>query len=198
MDANLRYTAVMVLSFMFGGFLLTTYAFTAYTMLWTSENTIILDGINHTEQAINDSRMTERREIDHSREVPGFPPFIQKRPIRENIDPIEFLTSPFMMFTLIGGLVSMAGAISIRTLTHKKAVIKLKEDLKELYLTDEEKKVMSILEAASPDMTQKELTDRTMYSRVKVHRLLQRLEAKKLIRRIPCGQTYKILVEENG
>ncbi len=198
METNLGHTVVMVLSFMFGGFLLTTYAFTAYTVLWSTETGAATADANRTGQETNASWTADRRDMGRGREVPGFPPFIQGRPIREKIDPIDFLTSPFMMFTLIGGLVSMAGAISIRTLTHKKAVTKLKEDLMELYLTDEEKKVMSILESASPDMTQKELTDRTRYSRVKVHRLLLRLEAKRLIRRIPCGQTYKILIAENS
>jgi uncharacterized membrane protein len=197
MENNAKYTAVMVLSFMLGGFLMVTYLFMAYSMLWDTSN-LALE--NQTEYPANWSRAGNNvAEASHTerfnRELPGMPPFIPRRALREQMGAIDILASPLMMFSLVGGLISIAAAISIRTLTHKKEIKKLKDDLTDLYLTDEEKKVMKQLEAASSEMTQRELTERMGFSRVKTHRLLQRLEAKKLIRKIPCGQTYKLLVE---
>jgi len=183
----------MVLAFMFGGFLLTTYAFTAYSTLWGSDisQPPHNESVNGSRDGVNESSDQHR----FSREVPGMPPFIPRRVLGEGISPLEMLTSPFMMFSLIGGLISIGSGISIRNLMHKKQIRKVKEDLTELYLTEEEKKVMSHLESVESEMTQKELTDRTGYSRVKVHRIIQKLEAKKLVRKIPYGQTNKIILE---
>ncbi|MFH1054550.1 MAG: MarR family transcriptional regulator [Candidatus Altiarchaeota archaeon] len=190
MEKNLKYTAIMVLSFMLGGFLLSTYSFMAYSILWSSESNIL----EYSRNNVTDVRETSTTRF--AREVPGLPPFIPRRLMAEHMNPFDILTSPLMMFCLVGGLISMSSALSIWTLTHNRAMRKVKEDLTELYLTDEEKQVMAKLGASSTEMTQKELTDRMGYSRVKTHRILQRLETKKLIRKIPNGQTYKIVIED--
>ncbi len=70
----------------------------------------------------------------------------------------------------------------------------IKKELKELYLNPEEKKVLSEIETSNGQLTQKELTDRTGYSRVKIHRILEKLETKKIIKRIPYGLTNKIIL----
>jgi len=196
MDNNVKYTVVMVLSFMFGGFLLVTYAFMAYSIIWDTGG-VPLAPLEYRNETRNDFNMSDDHDRRQPREVPGMPPFIPRRVLaRNNMNPLEILISPFMMFALVGGLISLAAAISIWTLTHKRALKKMKEDLKELYLTDEEKKVMAKLGESVEEMTQRELTERMRFSRVKTHRILQRLETKKLIRKIPCGQTYKIVVED--
>ncbi|VVB53597.1 Uncharacterised protein [uncultured archaeon] len=205
MESNLKYTVVMVLAFMLSGFMLSTYVFSAYSMLWDSReppHDLPFSNPNNTVNLSNAAENLtfpnhETSQVRPTRELPEIPPFIPRRTMmRGSTSLIELLLSPFMMFLLIGGLISLSSAIAIRTLTHKKAIKKLKDDLTELYLTDEEKKVVTVLQSASSEMTQKELTDRMGYSRVKTHRVLQRLESKKIIRKIPNGQTHKILLED--
>lgn len=88
----------------------------------------------------------------------------------------------------------MANGFVIRALTHEKEIKKVKSDMKSLFLIPEEKHLISELEKSGGELTQKELTDITGYSRVKVHRIIQKLESKKLIRKVPYGQTNKILI----
>jgi len=104
------------------------------------------------------------------------------------------MTAPLPLFVLLGGLISIASGVAIRNLTHEKEVKKLKRDLTELYLTDEEKKLLGEIERAG-SITQKELTDVTGYSRVKVHRILEKLESRRVVKRVPYGLTNKVVLE---
>ena len=158
-----KYTIIMVLSFIYGGFLLIVYLFMAYSMLWRGE-------------------------------VVGVPPFSSRRFDNAHMEPITMLTSPLLLFILAGGLISIANGIAIRSLTHEKEIKKVKAELTSLYLTPEEKHVISELENSKGELTQKELCDRTGCSRVKIHRIMQKLESKKIIRKIPYGQTNKIIL----
>jgi len=160
-----KYTIIMVLSFIYGGFLLVVYLFMVYSILWRGE-------------------------------VLGVPPFYPRRFGHEHINPVAMLTSPFLLFSLAGALISLANAIAIRSLTHEKEIKKVKTNMKSLFLTPEEKHLISELEKSGGELTQKELTSLTGYSRVKVHRILQKLESKKIIRKIPQGQTNRILIIE--
>ena len=196
-EMETKHTIVMVLLFIFGGFLLTNYVFTAYSLIWASE-TPQTDNITtaSTNSSYTGPNTGEYHSERQDREIPGVPPFIPRRILqREQLNPIDILISPSLIFNLIGGLISIAGAITIRSLTHTKEIKRMRKDLAELYLTDEEKEVMKEIEKAGAEVTQKELTDRTGYSRVKMHRIIQKLEAKKIIRKIPCGQTNKIILE---
>jgi uncharacterized membrane protein len=186
-----KHTLVMVLLFIFGGFLLVNYVFTTYSLIWVGE-------APQTENmtALSANRTGEYHPERQSREIPGVPPFIPRRTFqREQLNPLDILIAPSMMFNLVGGLISIAGAITIRGLTHTKELRKMRKDLADLYLTDEEKEVMAEIEKVGAEVTQKELTDRTGYSRVKMHRVIQKLESKKIVRKIPCGQTNKIILE---
>jgi uncharacterized membrane protein len=64
-----------------------------------------------------------------------------------------------------------------------------------VYLTPEEKKLIQELEKANGALTQKALTEATKYSRVKIHRLIKNLESKKIIKKLPGGQTNQIILE---
>jgi uncharacterized membrane protein len=55
---------------------------------------------------------------------------------------------------------------------------------------------MEELKKAGGELTQKNLTEITGYSRVKTHRVIQKLEEKKIVRKIPNGQTNKIVLEK--
>ncbi len=156
---------LMVLSFIYGGFLIASYIIMVYSIVWRGE-------------------------------VFGIPPFTPRRFGGGDVGAISMMTSPLLLLILAGGLISIANGIAIRSLTHKREIKKVKADLKSLYLTPEEKHLVSELEESGGELTQKELTLRTDYSRVKIHRTLQKLESKKIIKKIPYGQTNKIILME--
>lgn len=110
------------------------------------------------------------------------------------IDPIRMLTSPVLLTMLAGGIICIANGIAMRSLIHEREMKQLNENLKKLYLTPEEKEIVDELERAGGEITQNELTERTRYSRVKTHRTLQKLESKKIIQKIPYGQTNKVIL----
>lgn len=196
------YTILMVLSFIYGGFLLATYCFMAYSVLWRGEvfGIPVFEGgpnmpvlMEEKEHIVLDNRtegesMLLRNETNETHHPPKGLLF------QGRTAPLKMLTSPFLMLILAGGVISIANGIAIRSLTHEKEVKQLKENLKKLYLTPEEKNIIDELESSKGEITQKELTERTGYSRVKTHRTLEKLESKKIIQRIPYGQTNKVIL----
>jgi len=79
----------------------------------------------------------------------------------------------------------------------KKEVKKMTQlKLTEMLLSPEEKLIIEELTKAGGELTQKNLTEITGYSRVKTHRVIQKLEEKKIIKKIPNGQTNKIILEK--
>jgi uncharacterized membrane protein len=193
------YTIIMILSFIYGGFLLATYCFMSYSILWRGEvfgipvfeggpDMPILTG--EQQQVVIGNKSVEEviilnNETYNRTRVP---------PRHRQVDPARMLTSPLFLAILAGGLICIANGIAIRTLTHEKEMKQLNESLKKLYLTPEEKEMVDELERAGGEITQNELTERTQYSRVKTHRALQKLESKKIIQKIPYGQTNKIIL----
>ena len=122
--------------------------------------------------------------------------FPRNTTFQRTIDPVEALTSPVMLFALIGGVICLTNGLAIRQLTHDKEIKKARAELTELLLNPDEKHVINELQKAGGELTQKNLTDLTGYNRVKTHRIIQRLEAKKIVRKIPNGQTNKIILEK--
>jgi uncharacterized membrane protein len=189
-----RYNLLMTASFTYGGFLLLTYLFIAYSVIIREEPITLQGGF-----------ITWRSEFS---EHP--PPFAQnytdfgrnttfnytaRRPRDYDWQPAELLISPPMLILLAGGLLLIANGAAIRVLTHEKEVKKIKAELAAIYLSTEEKNVIHELEKANGTLTQKAITEATGYSRVKVHRLIKNLESKRIVKKLPGGQTNQIILE---
>jgi len=65
------------------------------------------------------------------------------------------------------------------------------------YLMPEEKDVVELLKKNDNAMTQKEIAIELGLSKVKVHRLIKRLEQKKVIKKYEYGMTNKVKLESN-
>jgi hypothetical protein len=212
---NRKYTFIMVLSFVYGGFLLTSYSITLYSVFMkedlpgplgmfvnegvpgvhggvrlANENnetiTQIVSSTNVSSNAVTDNVTDNHRNNSNN----------QRQPFMRRVDPMEALLSPFMILYLLGGIICVASGLSIRQLTHEKEVKKMRMELTELLLGPEEKLIMEELKKAGGELTQKNLTEITGYSRVKTHRVIQKLEEKKIVKKIPNGQTNKIILEK--
>ena len=147
---------------------------------------------NNTDQNVSTDRITnnvteEQRNNSFNQRNPGF---------LRRIDPMEAVLSPFMILYLVGGIICITSGLSIRQLTHEKEVKKMRMELTELLLSPEEKRIMEELKKSGGELTQKNITEITGYSRVKTHRVIQKLEEKKIVRKIPNGQTNKIILEK--
>jgi uncharacterized membrane protein len=210
---NRKYTFIMVLAFIYGGYLLTSYFITLYSVFMKEElpgplGLFVNEGVpgvhggfrqtnNNTNQnnsienalydPITDNLTDEQRNNSFNQRNPAF---------TRRVDPMESVLSPFMILYLVGGIICITSGLSIRQLTHEREVKKMRTELTELLLSPEEKRIMEELEKAGGELTQKNLTEITGYSRVKTHRVIQKLEEKKMVRKIPNGQTNKIILEK--
>ncbi len=81
-------------------------------------------------------------------------------------------------------------------LLKKKERKKLTKDLINTMTTPEEKLILKELEEAGGELTQSELVRKTGLSRVKVHRIVKRLERLEIISKYPYGVTNKIKLEK--
>jgi len=176
----LKYSIVMILLFLIGGFSLVLYLFQAYSVLWGFETF---------------SLIRERRIQDH-------PPQLNESFVGERImqlsNPEAFLTSPLSLMLLFIGISSTLGGISIWQLTREKELKSVKENITSLLLTPEEKAIVDELKKANGKINQNQLVKRTGFSKVKVHRALVRLETRKIVKKYPYGLTNKIVLEKTA
>jgi len=197
---NRKYTLIMVLSFVYGGFLLTSYSITLYSVLMKEDlpgpwGIFINEGVpgvrggvrqiyvNNSSMNVSSNQATIN--VTNNPQNGSFnshPPFIRR------IDPMNAVLSPYMILYLAGGIICITSGLTIRQLTHEKEVKKMRTELTEMLLSPEEKLIIEELTKAGGELTQKNLTEITGYSRVKTHRVIQKLEEKKIIKKIPNGR----------
>ncbi|MBN1896915.1 MAG: MarR family transcriptional regulator [Candidatus Aenigmarchaeota archaeon] len=168
-----KYAALMFICFIVGGFFLINFATQMYDFLFRS---ISIDEMNVSalpDMGANFSGMRDFRAVQ-SRQFPS--------------------TSPI---NLIGGIVLIISGYSIWRLAGEKDKEMLIDMISEKLLLPEEKRVIDELKRSGGETTQKELSNRTGIQKVKLHRLLARLEKKKIVRRYPYGMTRKVVIERN-
>lgn len=213
---NRKYTLIMVLSFVYGGFLLTSYSITLYSVIMKEElpgplSIFVNEGVPGAHRGPRQTYTNNGSVVEN---LPSMNVSANERTnnvtdsIRNNslnsrpfyirrVDPIEAVLSPFMILYLVGGIICITSGLAIRQLTHEKEVKKMRTELTEMLLGAEEKLIIEELKKAGGELTQKNLTEITGYSRVKTHRVIQKLEDKKIIKKIPNGQTNKIILEKD-
>jgi len=182
-----KYNTLMTLSLTYGGFMIIAYLIIIYSTLWGE--TVYGDFMPRNQPA--------SRNIDPYQDINRTETNVtyERNRTSERMTPAAALTSPLPLLLLCGGILSIANGLAIRSLTHREEIKKVRKHLTSTLLTPEEKHVIDEIEKSNGELTQKELTERTGYTRVKTHRIIQKLESKKIIRKIPYGQTNKILME---
>jgi uncharacterized membrane protein len=174
---RIRFLAVTVLCFVMGGYFMLTYAGQVYTfsMRGPIENGMV------TRDQINLSGMPFENNMTG---MPGFRD-------RQTVNPL----STNALVNLFGGVVLVIAGFSILYLTREKEVGLIREEVESALLLPEERDIMEELKKAGGEMTQKELSARTGIQKVKLHRLLSRLEGKNVVKRYPYGMTKKVVIE---
>jgi uncharacterized membrane protein len=171
----MKYSIVMILLFLVGGFSFVSYIFQAYLTFWGIETFPPF-----RERSINSSFENNR---SFENRIPS--------------NPESVLTSPFSLMLLIDGIFSIAGGISLWQLIREKELTTVKENISSLLLTPEEKAIIEELKKAGGQLNQNQLVKRTGLSKVKVHRALVRLEVRKVVKKYPYGLTNKIILEKS-
>ncbi|MEK6967616.1 MAG: winged helix-turn-helix transcriptional regulator [Nanoarchaeota archaeon] len=97
---------------------------------------------------------------------------------------------------LLGSIVSILAGVSIMNLLKTKERKELTKSLINTMTTPDEKKVLKELEQTGGELTQSEIVLRSGLSKVKVHRIIRRLEQLKIISKYPYGVTNKIKLEK--
>jgi len=177
-----KYSVVMVLCFFVGGFSLIVYASQAYSAF--VEQDIFGSFREFREHLLNDSMSNQ-----------SFQPPSRGRSLAFN--PSRFIISPASLILLFVGLVSIAGGISIFNLIREKEIKTTKEKLTSLLLTPEERQIVEEIKKAGGDITQSHLVIKTNLSKVKIHRVISKLEKKGIVKKHQYGLTNKIVLEKD-
>ena len=111
--------------------------------------------------------------------------------------PIRTVTMPFLGAFLFGSLISILAGISLMNLLRAKETKELKKDVIESMIMPDEKIIIKELERNNGEMTQSDLVRRTNLSKVKVHRIVKRLESLGIVSKYPYGITNKIKLEKS-
>jgi len=172
-----KYSVVMILLFLVGGFSCVLYIFAGYSFVWGFETFSFLRP-RPGNASIDENRTLENRTIQPN--------------------PEAILVSPFALFFLIEGILSIAGGISLWQLIREKELTTVKENISSLLLTPEEKAIIDELKKAGGKLNQNQLVKKTGLSKVKVHRALVKLEIRKVVKKYPYGLTNKIILEKTA
>jgi hypothetical protein len=167
---KMKFLVVMFLCFIIGGYLILNFISQMYNS-WMRGS--IIDNINITNR-FGDFNGT---------------PFFQRAPLDRPFSPQIYLD-------LVAGVMFIVAGVSIWHLIREKEFDILKEELAGIFLLPEEKAIVDELNRAGGEITQRELVNKTGLSKVKIHRVLSKLESKKIIRRYPYGMTKKIVIEK--
>lgn len=103
---------------------------------------------------------------------------------------------PVIIISLLGSVISLLAGLSLMDLLKKKEKKELTKSIIDTMTTPEEKLVIKELEESDGELTQSELVKKTKLSKVKVHRIIKRLEQLKVISKYPYGVTNKIKLEK--
>ncbi len=102
-----------------------------------------------------------------------------------------------VFFGIVGAIVSVLAGTSLLILLKKKEKKELTKSILDTMTTPDEKLVIQELEENNGELTQSDLVRRTKLSKVKVHRVIKRLESLKVVSKYDYGVTNKIKLEKD-
>ncbi len=180
-----RYLALMILCFFYGGFTLIMALIVGYSTFW--RNQIADPGL--FQRSVFDRGPTDANRLS----PPDFNGvFVERLPP----DPFSILTSPPILLFMLGGVLSIFAGLAIWNLMREKEIKKIREETANHLLLPEELQVLEALKKSNMESTQSRITTETGLSRVQVHRVINRLEAKGILEKHKYGLTNKIVLKK--
>lgn len=181
----------MVLCFIYGGVSLIVFALQLNSLIQAEK----------LQQWMNDRMRVEigLNESDFSR-----PSFFQRHSLDTNFSQMGFLgvrrtslSYPIIILSFLGSAISILAGLSLMDLLRKKERKELTKSVIDTMTTPEEKIVIKELEKNNGELTQSDLVKKTGLSKVKVHRIVKRLESLEIVKKYPYGVTNKIKLEKS-
>lgn len=186
-NSKKTHKAIMWVSLLYGGFAIILFIMEMYSAIWFGSSFI-----NASEQIrstdLNFQSDVNRSDLRDSNKVFGVP--------RIPMTPLRAMTSPASILILLSGLISLAGGFTILSITKQHEIKKIKQDTADYLLLPDEKKVIQVLKEGGYSLPQNKITKESGLSKVQVHRVLKRLEAKGLIEKHEYGLTNKIVLKK--
>jgi hypothetical protein len=180
-----KYAVVMILCFLLGGFSIVSYLLQVYSIFWHAE---IVSAVRV--ESGNFSVPTFSRETNGN----NLSALVNRTLPRMESE--SLLLSPFSLLQLFTGVASLVAGLSIWNLIREREIKSAKKMILDVFLLPEEKDVMNKLEKSGGALTQSEIVRTTGLSRVKVHRIVKKLEQKKLVIKQQYGMTNKIALKK--
>ncbi len=161
-------------------------------LIYGGVSLVIFLNFFHIEHFVVVARGGERL-LNYSNATPDFGNF-SARAMRGR--PEDSLTLPLIM-NLIGSFISIVGGIGLINLLRKREKKEAKREVIDTMVMPDEKLVIRELEGHHGEMTQTEIVRLTKLSKVKVHRVVKRLESLGIVKKYPFGMTNKIKLEKS-
>ena len=123
--------------------------------------------------------------------LPIFIVYNEQKGLIASIEVVAGIIGAAIMITFILFLLSLRKNSKIKDILQTKKKIKLK-GRKELHLLESEASVINFLKKSKGAAWQKQIQLKTGFSKAKLSRLVRNLESRRLVKRIPLGNTNKI------
>jgi len=189
-DKHKWHVIIMIICFIYSGISLVVFTLQINSLIQAEKS-----------QQRLDERMILENQVNES-DLDG-PAVFQGKPFDSNFSRSGFwggtrtnLFYPIIIISLLGSIISILAGLSLMDLLKKKEKKGLTKSIIDTMTTPEEKLVIKELEEANGELTQSELVKKTKLSKVKVHRVIKRLEQLKIVNKYPYGVTNKIKLEK--
>ncbi len=106
-------------------------------------------------------------------------------------------SSIILAVSFLGTITSSLAGITIMDLIKKKETKEIRSKTMDIMLMPEEKLIIQFLNKNNGELSQSELVKRSKLSKLKVSRVIKRLEILKVVSKYPYGITNKIILEKH-
>ena len=172
-----KYFVLVLICFLYAGVALISFTFTLY-----------VGTISQSSNNIKDLATFDNNDFNFPN---GF-----KEGGRGRTNPMNILFASSTLNFLVGGIVSLVSGLAIASLILKKSKKEITHKVTNNLLLPDEKKIFGIL-AKNPDgLTQSKLTLESGLGKVKISRVVKKLEDKGLIEKHKYGATNKLFLKE--
>jgi len=189
-DKHKWHVIIMVLCFIYGGVSLVVFALQSNSLIQAERSQKRIDERIMLENQVNESDF-------------GASQIFQRQPLNSDLSRRGFwgdirtnLFYPIIIISLLGSIISILAGLSLMDLLKKKERKELTKSVIDTMTTPEEKLVIKELEESDGELMQSELVKKTNLSKVKVHRIIKRLEQLKIVIKYPYGITNNIKLEK--
>ncbi len=110
---------------------------------------------------------------------------------------IQMNSTIILAVSFLGTITTSLAGITIMDLIKKKETKEIRTKTMDIMLMPEEKLIIQLLNKNSSELSQSELVKRSKLSKLKVSRVIKRLEMLKVVTKYPYGVTNKIVLEKH-